>query len=458
MKKLFLCLVLCTVGMILPGWAQESSASVQNIIWIIGDGMGPEIMGFFMEGVRYGNLKDYPDKVSSMETMMQKGTQGLFFNNTYDTIVTDSAAAATQMATGKFSRPDLIGIDYNGNNAQNLLELAKEKGKSIGIVSDAYVTDATPAGFTAHTLSRGDKRQIARQQIELGVDVIAGGGLRYFDKDLLKFARNEGYKLAYDTKELAKVKKGKLLGLFADKGMPMAVEMRAHPKVPSLAQLMQKALELLSQNPDGFVLMIEAGKIDWAAHANDPGAVLAEMKSLDKVIELALKYADKQGNTLVYLNADHDTGLGAFSYRYISRREALKMAKQGEALYEDVDIAYQPLDRYQLLDKQKRSLYALEKEMKQLPDSMLTQDYWERRLGEALGYPINLATFTNFTDVPGMFRQLNEKRGFVWATQSHSASPIIGVAYGPYAEHFSGVYHNTDIFPRMQKILGWSEK
>lgn len=118
--------------------------------------------------------------------MLNGGTWGMFFNNTYDTLVTDSAAAATQMATGKFSRPGVIGEDYNGATAKTLLEMAREKGMSVGVVTDAYVTDATPAAFTAHTQNRRQKMDIARQMIAFGPEVIMGGGLKYFPQGKIK--------------------------------------------------------------------------------------------------------------------------------------------------------------------------------------------------------------------------------------------------------------------------------
>ncbi len=440
-----------------PVWGlapTNTPAPVKNVIWVIADGMGPEIMGFFMEGVRYANLEGYPEHVSSMEKMIQQGTQGLFFNKTYDTIVTDSAASGTQMATGQYSRPDYIGIDYNQNKVQTILELAQEKGKSIGVISDAYVTDATPAAFTAHVRSRRMKEQIAEQQIELGVDVISGGGLKYFNKDLLAKAKAKGYTLVKNRTELAKVKQGKLLALFSETGMPMAIEMYKHPNTPVLAEQTQKALELLEQNPEGFFLMVEAGKVDWAAHANDPGSLLAEMKVLDATLKTVMEYADQHPNTLVYLNADHDTGLGSFVYQYLNSQKVAEKTKQGEVLYNG-NTAYHPLSRYKELEKQKRSLYYVSQELYATPDSMLTRDYVERRLGETMGMQVDLSGIQDFKDIDGVLKYINKQRGFAWATGTHSAAPIIGVAYGPHAELFSGVYHNTDIFPRMKKALGW---
>lgn len=437
-----------------------SAAGVKNVIWIIGDGMGPEIMGFFMQGARYGGLNGYPDRVSHLEKMMNGGSWGLYFNNTYDTIVTDSAAAATQMAAGVLTRPEVIGRDSDGQDIKTLLELAKEKGKSVGIVSDSYVTDATPAGFTAHASGRGQKMNIARQQIAFGADVISGGGLKYFNsgenKTLLKEARKKGYRVAQNTKELSKVKSGKLLGLFAEQAMPMSVELYKYPHMPALVSQVQKAVELLEQNENGFVLMAEAGKIDWAAHSNDAGALLAEMKTLDALIAFAVQYANEHPDTLVYLNADHDTGLGSFVYRHLGKDEAARKTAQGEVLYGG-NTDYASFGAFEGFEKQTGSLYYLEEELKKMPAEKRTPEYIGERLSQVLGYPVNMAEFTDLDDIPGIFRQLDEKRGLSWATKNHSSSPLIGVAYGPAADQFTGVYHNTDILPRMKHVLGWDE-
>lgn len=438
-----------------------SAGEVKNVIWIIGDGMGPELMGFFMQGVKHASIKIYPDKTSNMEKMMNKGQWGLFFNNTYDTAVTDSAAAGTQMAIGKYSRPEYIGVDYNGEPSQTILELAKEKGKSVGIVSDAYVTDATPAAFVAHVSSRGHKTEIARQMIDLEPDVILGGGLKYFNsgdnKNLLKKARMKGYQTVFNKEELAKIKKGKLLGLFSEQGMPVAIEMYQYPHLPSLAEQTRKALDLLSQNEEGFFLMVEAGKIDWTAHSNEEGATFHEMLVLDAALKEALDFAEKNPDTLIYLNADHDTGMGGFTYRYLNGEQASRKTSQGEVLY-GYNVDYASLKEYDKMVGQKRYLYNLVSELKKMPSSQLNTEYIEKRFSEALGYPVDISSYKNPLDLDGLVKQMTRDRGFAWATGTHTSAPVLSVAYGPAAEKFTGIYHNTDIFGRLVEAYGWTEE
>ena len=449
------------VGCVLSATLAVAAQPARNLIWVIADGMGPELMGFFMQGARAGVLANYPSRTSTLEQLLQHGQQGLFFTYTHDTVVSDSAAAATQMATGHFSLPDRIGLDYQGRAVPTLLEIAQQKGKSIGIISDAYVTDATPASFTAHAESRRHKMQIAQQQLALGVDVILGGGKKYFstaeNKNLLAQARKKGYQVVQDRKSLQRVREGKLLGLFADKALPMAVEMHNHPHTPTLPEMTQQALAVLARNPEGFVLMVEAGKIDWAAHANDAGATLGEMKVLDQTLQTVLAFVQAHPDTLVYLNADHDTGLGSFVYQILGKDQAARRTEQGEVLY-DGHTAYGAFDTYRLLEKQRRSLYYVEQELKALPAEKRTPQEIQKRLSEAVGYEIQITDFENLHDIPGLFKQLNAQYGLAWATQTHSSAPLIGVAYGVGQALFGGVYHNTEILSKLKTALGWSEE
>lgn len=462
MKRICLKLLLVWLGLTgAYAFAQTSNLPARNVIWVVADGMGPELAGLLMQGARAGVLPAYAHKSTALEQLLQTGTQGVYFNHTQQTVVTDSAASATQMATGQWSLPGRIGIDFEGNSVPNLLELARQNGKAIGVISDTYVTDATPAGFTGHTLSRRDKYTIARQQLALAPEVLLGGGKKYFstkeNKNLLNAARKQGYQVVENKKALKNVKKGNVLGLFAPEAMPMAVEMHAHGNVPALSDMTRQALEILSQDPDGFILMVEAGKIDWAAHANDAGATLAELKALDDTLAVVYAYAQQHPDTLVYLNADHDTGLGAFAYRVLDKQQAAQKTEQGETLYEG-HISYVSFEVYAKLDKQRQSLYRLAQELKKLPPEQLTASFVQQRLSQAAGYPVEITGVDNWQDVDGVLKQLNEQYGLKWATQTHSSAMLLGVAYGPYQELFRGVYHNTDILAKLKIALGWSEK
>ena len=460
LKKLFLLIAVVMFGAA-GVWAAEEAQTplgqAKSAVWIIGDGMGPGAMGMFMQGVHHVDLAQYPQKVSALENFINASVTGVYFNNTYDTIVTDSAGAATQMAAGVLSRPGNIGVDHDGKTVTTLLEEALKEGKSVGIISDAYVTDATPAGFLSHVQNRKERYEIARQLVHSGAQVIMGGGLKYFTKEenkkLLKEAKKLGWQVAENTKQLSKIKKGRILGLFAEEGMPFYGDMEKYPQTPTLKEMTQKAIDVLSQNEKGFVLMVEAGKIDWALHDNEAGPSMWEMINLDETLSYVWNFAQQSGDTLVYLNADHETGMPAFHYRHLDEDSVKHKSAQGEMLYGgDTDYVNYPY--YQKVFNHKKLLFYVYPEFKKLPKEQQTAETLQQMADEAFGGHIDLKLNGEVPDYEDLIEKTNEALGLVWATGNHSSGMLLGVAYGPGAEEFSGVYHNTDIKGKFEKALG----
>ena len=285
---------------------------------------------------------------------------GYATHNPYDALVVDSACSANQLATGIPSRLQMIGLDYNGDRVETVLEKAKRLGKSTGLVSDTRLTHATPAAFASHQPHRSMENKIAEEMItSSNVDVMLSGGIRHFlpkevnDKNsrirknvqaliknpnlklkskrkdnlnLLKVAQSLGYDLAFSKKQLNKAKNSKILGLFSYSGMPNGIvhrQTKNDPKrnIPSLKEMTQKALNTLSKNPKGFFLMVESGQIDWAGHNNDAGMLLNELIKFDETIQYVYDWVKNRKDTLVVLTADHETGSFGFSY---SRRNIPK--------------------------------------------------------------------------------------------------------------------------------------
>lgn len=434
------------------------AAPAKNLIWIIGDGMGPGAMGMFMEGVRNAELTRYPDRRSALEKFINASVTGMYFNNTYDTVVTDSACAATQMAGGVPSRPDRIGLDFDAKPTRTLLEEALKQGKSVGVVTDVYVADATPAGFLAHVMSRKQKYEIARQLVDCGAQVVMGGGLKYFtqkeNKKLLKQAEKQGWRFVQNRKELNAASGPRVLGLFAEEAMPFYADASAYPQTPTLLEMTRKAVELLSQNEKGFVLMVEAGKVDWALHDKEAGPFLWEMLNLDETLAYVWDFAKQRADTLVYLNADHETGVPAFEYRHVDDETFRHKSSQGEMLY-DGNTDYVNYPYYRNLFLHKHLLYYVYPEFKKLPLAEQTAERLQAMVNEATTVPVNLKLNGKVPSYAELIEKLNQAQGLVWATGNHSSGMLLGVAYGPGAERFGGVYHNTDIKSKMERALGF---
>ena len=268
----------------------------KNIIFLIGDGMGVSQIYAGLTANR-GHLNLERIKVI-----------GFHKNQASNNYVTDSAAGATAFATGKQTYNGAIGLDSLRVPATTLLEMAEQKGLATGLVSTCDITDATPSSFIAHQLMRSMHEEIAGDFLKTDIDVVIGGGRKYFEKrkdglNLLDTLRKKGYQVHSDL-ALDGVSKGKLVALYADENPIKVMEGRGD----ALLYSAKKSLEIVSQNKKGFFVMIEGSQIDWGGHANDTDYIITEMVDFDKSIGFALDFAEKNKETLVVITADHETG------------------------------------------------------------------------------------------------------------------------------------------------------
>ena len=277
----------------------------KNVILLIGDGMG-------FAQTSLARLSLGPKGALAMDSMPQAA-----FVKTYSAgpgMITDSAAAATALATGNKTINGMIALMPDGTPAKTILEAAAEAGKATGLITTVTITHATPAGFGAHERERNNERDIAPQYLRQKIDVLLGGGEKFFlpkstpgserldTRDLITEAGAAGYAVVRTREELVSAKQSKLLGLFA-KGY-----MEFKTSEPSVAEMASKALEVLEKKGTGFFLMIEGGQIDTACHANDTKKALQQTLDFDEAVKTALAFARKNGNTLVLVTADHETG------------------------------------------------------------------------------------------------------------------------------------------------------
>jgi alkaline phosphatase len=235
--------------------------------------------------------------------------------------VTDSAAGATALATGVKTNNMMIGLDPESNLLTTILEHAQSEGMAVGLVTTTKITHATPAAFASHVPDRRMMTEIAAQFLSREVDVLMGGGEDEFlpatatgcypesgerndSRNLIDEAISAGYVYVCSATALNQVDStsvSRLLGLFADEDM-------THPFTPSLAEMTQKAVTILSKDQDGFFLMVEGGHIDSAGHANDAASAINNTLHFDGAVSVARAYASIFPSTLVIVTADHETG------------------------------------------------------------------------------------------------------------------------------------------------------
>lgn len=320
--------VLAMVAIFLGAQLAASAQDAKNAILFIGDGMGlaqVTAARIFQKNARDGQL--------TLDTLPHTALVRTYSS---DRAVTDSAAAGTAMASGFKTGIGRVGQTDDDVARETILEAAKAAGKSVGIVTTTGVTHATPACFYAHVKSRGRETEIAEQLVDgAWVDVVLGGGREFFmpremtdpesgdtgkrrdERDLLAEAREKGYEIVMKQEEFdalaEKVDRGefsgKVMGLFSDGTLSYEVS-RENDKwgEPSLAELTELAIDLLSKNPNGYVLMVEGGKIDHASHSSQPHLMVTELLAFDQAIAKALELTGSNNDTMLVVTADHETG------------------------------------------------------------------------------------------------------------------------------------------------------
>ncbi len=287
----------------LPNLPERSN--VKNIIFYIGDGMG-------INQVTTARIKSVGANGQLWLDKFQ--VTGLVKIHSIDNLITDSAAGATAMSTGYKTKNRMIACLPDSSHLKTILEAAKDRDLSTGLIATSSITHATPACFASHVLQRSHHEEIARQLIFSGTDVLLGGGRQFFlpqdntvsartnGLNLIQEAERNGYVYVENKKQLMNINNPRVLGLFQED------ELKFETEEPSLADMARKAIEILNKNENGFFLMIEGSQIDWAGHENEFNKLVERTISFDKAVGVGVQFAKEHGNTLLVVTADHETG------------------------------------------------------------------------------------------------------------------------------------------------------
>jgi alkaline phosphatase len=302
MKKYFVSIVLLTVLVPVlfagnPGGKKNKVKQPKNIILLIGDGMGTsQVYAGYTAKKGIMNITSMP-------------VSGFSVTWSTDDFITDSGAGGTALSTGVKTKNGSIGVDSTGKPLETILEMAEKRGLSTGLVSTSSITHATPASFIAHSSSRSKYEDIAYDFLRTDIDVFIGGGYKDFAKradslNLIDSLKARGYFIARDLKDVNLKSTNRLAALLADEHMPQMSKGRGN----MLPDATEMAISMLDKNDKGFFIMIEGSQIDWGGHANDATYIVDEMVDFDNAVGKALEFAEKDGETLVIVTADHETG------------------------------------------------------------------------------------------------------------------------------------------------------
>jgi len=430
-------------------------APAKNVIVLMSDGTGTThttLTRWYMGG---GLLPQDPYIVGAVRTYGA------------DSIITDSAPAATAFATGHKSDDKFIGIlpahstipgvaavppgdEYRP--VASVLEAAKLHGKAVGLVATSNIQHASPAGYSAHWPKRSDYEEIGQQQVYLDLDVVLSGGREYLlpkadggsrddGRNLLDVLRRRGVGIVETGAAMKAFHGRKVWGLFAPDDLAYDMDRATlHPEQPSLAEMTAKAIEVLNRDPDGFFLFVEASKVDWASHANDPIGVISDSRAYAEAIGTALEFARRDGQTLVLCFTDHSNGGLSIGSRKT-----------------DKTYSSTPLD--QLLAPLRKATLTAEG-----VEAVLGEDRSAQRVRAIVGGRYGLDDLTDaeveairkakknaMGDVIGPM--LSERSILTWTTHGHTGEDVLLYGYGPHAP--AGLIDNTRLAYVSAEAMGF---
>lgn len=430
---------------------ESENQQSKNLIVLIGDGMGlPQVTLSRLYAQQFEEKEQLFMDDYLVGTNSTKADASL--DGKESGLVTDSAASGTAFATGNKTYNGAISVTNEpvAKPVASVLEAAKATGKSIGLVSTARLTHATPAVYASHVRDRDNENAIASQYLDADVDVLIGGGERHFVGDekearfgktkredgenLVQKFKEDGYSLAYNKEELEKAEGDKLLALLSDTHVPYVLD--RDESIPSLKEQLEKAVSVLEKNDEGFVIMVEAGRIDHGGHANDIHSVVQELLEFDEAFKSAVEYAKESGDTSVIATADHETG-GLTIGRDGVYEVNMDVFQNVTASSEEVgDLLDEATSEDEIKDIMKK--YA---KIEDLTKEELQRFAEEADKEESIGGG-------------GVFNEIIAKRSNVgWTGYGHTGVDVGVYGYGPAAELLRGFNDNTDFAKAGAEVL-----
>ena len=449
----------------------SSEPKVKYVFYFIGDGMGVnEVIGTNLYNQTNGqenvNFTSFP-VVNFITTVSA------------NSLVTDSSAAGTALATGTKINNSALGMDPDGNPTPNLTEWAHAAGFGTGVATSVGVNHATPGSFVAHSKSRNNYEEIALQMIDSPVDFMAGS--------TFLVQRNTGHDAAYfehkaDSAGIAifkgsgaianidlKAPRVLCLSAKAEDSLPYAIDRKEDDT--RLADFTDAGIRYLESRygKKGFFFMIEGGKIDYAGHGNDAATCFQEVNDMAQSVDLALTFlARYPKETLIVITADHETGglmLGSGRYEMHPERLAKQHAcvdeltNQFRAKFfpEGQPFKTPTWDAVKAFFAEETGMWGdvqvserVEKELKDVYDRTFGKG-GNRSLSESNLYSVN------FQIVADVVRALDRAAGYQWSFGSHSGSPVGLYVTGACAEQFNTVKDNAEIAPLIAKLAGYTK-
>lgn len=422
----------------------SKNKKAKNIIVIVSDGMSTGTLNMAdlylsrKNGVGANWLQLYKEN---------KVNRALMDMASASSIVTDSAAASSSWGGGVRIHNGSLNVSKNGKEHLPIWQKFKQVGKKAGCVTTVPITHATPAGFCINSKSRNAQETIAEKYLEQKFDVMMGGGNKYFSpenrkdkKDMYKAFASNGYHVVKTRNEMFSASTDKpILGVFEDNGLPYSIDRENDKellqKVPTLAEMTKKAIEVMKDNSEGFVLQVEAGKVDWAAHGNDIAGLIYDQVAHDEAIKVAIDFADKNEETLVIITTDHGN------------------ANPGVIYGKKANDNFDTIQKYKHTNEWILNGIGKETSLSQIKERVSYANNFaptNEECEQLLGYYKNLKSEEGLYNPKHLpFKALAEiqkqHNSVGWISMHHSADYVEIAMYGPGSELLNPFIKNTDL-------------
>ncbi len=425
-----------------------------------------------------GAILDGPSYLNFMN-FEAAGSAVTFDSNSF---APDSASTATSIATGYKTYSGSINVDETGTIEYETIaeKLHSQKDYAVGVITSVNLNHATPAAFYAHQASRSSYYEIGLELIESGFEYFAGGGLlsptgsEGDQDDLYELAAEAGYTVAKTHAEAEAVSADTEKAILIDENLAdsdaMAYELDRTEDMWSLADYVEKGIEVLSDDEDGFFLMCEGGKIDWACHANDAASTIHDTIALADAVQVAIDFAEEHPDeTLILVTGDHETGgltIGFAGTDYDTYLDLLESQKISFAKYDSDYVANYKENQTSFEDVlvDIEELFGLKVDG-EADDKLVLTEYELEQLRAAYEKSINGTAASQYEQeeyvLYGTYEPLsvtithiiNNKSGISFTSYSHTGLPVAVLAQGVNAEVFNGYYDNTEIYSKLADML-----
>lgn len=429
--------------------------TAKNVIFLVSDGMSTGTLN--MANLFLQRKEGRPTNWISLYEQ-EKGARAFMDTASANALVTDSAAASSAWGGGIRVNNGSINVAADGTFHKPILQKFKTAGKSVGCVTTVPITHATPAGFCVNSDARSDQEGIALQYLDLKFDVMMGGGSEFFSaekrkdkKDLFKSFADNGFSVLRNRKDLLNTNLSNdkpVLGVFYEDGLPYTLDRdqdaALKEQIPTLAEMTQKAIDLMKNNKKGFVLQVEGGKVDWSAHSNDIGALINDQLAFDDAIGIALKFADLNKDTLVVITTDHgnaNPGLFSAGGDVNVNFDKLQSFKQTN------DWVLNKITSNDTVNQIIEKIESAQKLVIANTEATELLSHYKKLDGDGL-YNAKKLPFKLLAEIQ------NKHTSVGWASMGHSADYVELAMYGPGSELLKPFVKNTELHNLMLKATG----